>query len=917
MGNKIPEPILEKEEALSRWNPNDLEQLQRTFETYARMQSKDKMSKSAFQNYAFPFLPKELIERLFVVFQLQVIDDTLKSNYKRNAKVGTKYRTNAPNALTANLKNPDQNDEQKGTPSSVTKTKQKTKKMPSPKVGIPPFLSFTVNLDQFVIGMTIMKHGTDKEKLLLLWRMFDIQYTNNLSYYDMQHILDILLQLETNFFDKTSDEILYDLFTFQMPSEEDASNGNLSPLTKINELSDLDEKEDKKSDKEDAEEEEKVEIQSHEFDINQLMECKMEDVAKKDTSNTDSKMDEKAELLKSDKMSSTGSIDRKMDTAQSVDELEELQQKKMCFEHFYEWCKQYGHDTNPFSAWLCGPSFPPPAIEAIPETFVALWKDVYGDKDSKALHEQYGYLCTDCNEIYGVADSSKFSASEVMNIYSAWYNTEAIYQYNCGYFLTFEQFSTVLEMYIIDKSYMEIVFQVMDRDHDGNITVEDMIHTLSILMKRVHDEDQIQAMADAFNQYTSDDEQSMERVFDGLLQYVVIEFGIHPLPPQISLELDIISSLLNEYNHELQQYKEPVFEEYGDHYYLISTQWWTKWCHKQHIKATYLSDGRVATLTQTESDDDAHKEQSLLGPIDNRCLLLKYANDEYILKPDLVACDDYIGIIPSIWSVLLKWYHGGPGIRRSIIGNYDETTNKHIPCLEIYPLRIYIHSKTSPELLDNQRQILENLKLERDYKAAEETGNATAATIAKELQTQSASQKRKSRSIFDQIYRQKSVQIMGSSLDGIYTKIDHLYNGNHYQWDLLVSKHTSLDFIKQILLKYDPLLVSMQASDAEYTMDGDKMRFWWLHNERSLVIQQHKGMKIKILNTSPSYEQFVKMKKKANGKLTQCFQSDPKKKKKKKKKKKSNVSPVPKSKPPVLFEGNEVIEHTDLSHNCY
>merc|ERR1712045_353356 len=106
----------------------------------------------------------------------------------------------------------------------------------------------------------------------------------------------------------------------------------------------------------------------------------------------------------------------------------------------------------------------------------------------------------------------------------------------------------------------------------------------------------------------------------------------------------------------------------------------------------------------------------MIGPIDNTSIISKYENDIFILKSKLTACDDYICVIPSIWSTLLKWYNGGPAIRRSIIGNYDTENNKHIPYLEIYPLKLYIHTKTSPELLDQQREILENLKLERDYK---------------------------------------------------------------------------------------------------------------------------------------------------------------------------------------------------------
>merc|ERR1712226_694292 len=56
-------------------------------------------------------------------------------------------------------------------------------------------------------------------------------------------------------------------------------------------------------------------------------------------------------------------------------------------------------------------------------------------------------------------------------------------------------------------------------------------------------------------------------------------------------------------------------------------------------------------------------------------------------------------------------------------------------------------------------------------------------------------------------------------------KMDHIYNGNYYQWEMLVSPRTSLQYIKHIILRYDPLLGSMQSDEAEYKMDESKLRF--------------------------------------------------------------------------------------------
>ena len=440
MGNKIPTPILEKDEAISRWNKNDIDQLKKTFETFARIQSKDKMSKSAFQNYVFPFIPKNLIDRLFVVFQLQFIDNDLKFNYKRNLKITKRYKStttnsnnnNNNNPLTANLQknnNPknSNDDDDDDDDTKKKKKKKKKKKLPKRKVGKVPFLSFTVNYNQFLIGMTVIIHGSNKEKLSLFWRMFDISNSDSLSYYDFEDILDILLKLETNFFNKTSDQLLYDLFTFKLPSNE---QNDASKLRKINDneyQSDNEEEKENKINKNDVakteiEIQEKIDRKSNDFDINELIEYKMQDIKPKqsdqDTSTPETKTDEKAQLLKNDNMNNnTKSISndsKKSKIIQSNEELEELQEKLISFEHFYEWSKQYIYDNdndnnddgNPFISWLCN-TFPPPPIQPLPPQFNQIWKELYINCDNSLIHKQYGYLCTDNHQIYTMAQESK------------------------------------------------------------------------------------------------------------------------------------------------------------------------------------------------------------------------------------------------------------------------------------------------------------------------------------------------------------------------------------------------------------------------------------------------------------------------------------------------------------------------------
>eukprot|EP01084_Bolivina_argentea_P178148 307965_1 len=69
---------------------------------------------------------------------------------------------------------------------------------------------------------------------------------------------------------------------------------------------------------------------------------------------------------------------------------------------------------------------------------------------------------------------------------------------------------------------------------------------------------------------------------------------------------------------------------------------------------------------------------------------------------------------------------------------------------------MHMHTTTSPELLDKQREKLENLKLERNYKSTETNHNNN-------------------------------------------NKMNHTYNGNYYQCEIFLSNKTSIDYTKHVL----------------------------------------------------------------------------------------------------------------------
>ena len=482
MGNKIPAAILDKEEALSRWEKDALSQLQSTFESVARINQKDKMSKSVFENYAFPFIPRELVERLYIVFQLQIVDETLKYNYKRSNKLNARFRTNStsPSSSSSPKRNnmfvPPSNANGIGTnssksngigskmnklkfkknskdsPSTKIKTKKKKKKKALPrKIGKVPFLSFTVSFDQFVIGMTIILYGTDREKMLLFWRMFDIEHSDKLSYFDMRDILDILSQIDTDFHGHSIDEILDSLFQYQ--SSSDNPENVPSKRTRIGDheskesvdrkvdqtpspnSDDLNPNDLNPNDLGQSNESRTSPLNPSDFDLDELIESKMQELELKSAlktspskSGTEAKTDENTILLKNQATDKRIRGDSKgsspsPDPPATVEE-DAVQDKVIGFEHFYEWSLQFAldhdsnnnenndtngnHEGNPFISWLCS-TFPPPPIEPVPPRFASQWKSVYlngDDESSGSLNDRFGYLCSENPEIYVIAERS-------------------------------------------------------------------------------------------------------------------------------------------------------------------------------------------------------------------------------------------------------------------------------------------------------------------------------------------------------------------------------------------------------------------------------------------------------------------------------------------------------------------------------
>lgn len=571
----------------------------------------------------------------------------------------------------------------------------------------------------------------------------------------------------------------------------------------------------------------------------------------------------------------------------------------------------------------------------------------------RSVNEIYSAMCLTDNDIYVLSNNTGFTIDDIIKIYSSWYNNQIINQFNDGRFLLFSQFKTMIEScFLLPDALIEyfiVIFKIFDVDCDGRISVYDMIDGLSYIMNvrhnvhvRYKNNMNIKRSASIKSQLSVD-------IIHELKCYACIMFGIKPGNAINGIEYDIIVQAIekcnelledrlcdfessnNDFNNdddEVDDENETAFEEYGDYYFLIDMQWWKRWCMKLHITCEYKTDGRLISIHKT---DEEQKEDDDVHAINNTPLISHYSNSLFILQTELQPIKDYVCVNEIIWKLLLQWYGGGPALRRSIVGVLSTNNNtKYDAYLEIYPIKIMIHTKTDPEILDLQREILENRKLERDYKASdkriESSGGDSGRNIVKQLsvininltrdrtissttmstkvtkESKRDLERRRSRKFISQT----SVSQITTDEDILPSKIDHIYNGNYYQWDLLVSNMTSIDFIKALILKYDPLLNTMKDCTSELFVDHKRVRMWNLHNEQSIVIQSRRGQKLNILTSSLSYQQFLKIKKTKKKSVKHGS-----------KKNKKRLSITKKVKKPEMFMGDEIISSTDLINNSY
>ncbi|ETO06801.1 ubiquitin specific peptidase 15 [Reticulomyxa filosa] len=383
----------------------------------------------------------------------------------------------------------------------------------------------------------------------------------------------------------------------------------------------------------------------------------------------------------------------------------------------------------------------------------------------------------------------------------------------------------------------------------------------------------------------------LDLLFESIAQFTMVVLGLHP--PHASYERAVITQLLADHYDVVDSLEFPAFEEYGDVYYLIHKPWWDVWATALDLEFVSLfflyktrSDGRVNVVSQRDTHDPEQLplDASLPGMIDNTSLVGGF-KDVFQFRTGLEANRDYVAVPPVVWNTLSQWYGGGPALMANIVGvsvtgpslsakvgaeteaeagvsnGSDKTddTLQYISYLEIYPLRIHIHTKTNPIVFDHARSRMEQMKMEEDFKAFSDE-NEKARQKEEELELEMKDEKKeekkddgqqemlvdaiptlmRSMSWFESYQKQQNKE-----------KIVHVDNGMYYQWDLLFSQHTSMAYIVEILARYDHIVRAAVVNNAPLQMQH--LRLWDLKGRKELVVKQHQGGLLQISTESLAY----------------------------------------------------------------
>ncbi|ETO21403.1 hypothetical protein RFI_15801, partial [Reticulomyxa filosa] len=273
------------------------------------------------------------------------------------------------------------------------------------------------------------------------------------------------------------------------------------------------------------------------------------------------------------------------------------------------------------------------------------------------------------------------------------------------------------------------------------------------------------------------------------------------------------------------------------------------------------SDGRVYAASPQPNPDTGSSSPldivDILGMIDNTPLVSGF-KETFILRVGLEANRDYVAVPPAVWNTLIQWYGGGPALTANIVAifesNEPQATPQNISYLELYPLKIHVHTKANPAVLDHARSRIEQMKMEEDFKAFSDQNEK--AKQKEEIEMEQKNEKQDEEDEEDEEEEEKKqpenktsnedekkLQDEGKLLltrnmswfesqQQNKEKVTNIDNGIYYQWDLLLSPHTSVAYVTELLVRYDSTLRNAVACNAP--LQNQHIRLWDLKGHKEL-----------------------------------------------------------------------------------
>jgi len=197
--------------------------------------------------------------------------------------------------------------------------------------------------------------------------------------------------------------------------------------------------------------------------------------------------------------------------------------------------------------------------------------------------------------------------------------------------------------------------------------------------------------------------------------------------------------IVEEFMAEMAELKE------GSKYYIIDTKWFQLWAHWANFgydfgkKKTKEGDSGTISLENTKISDHTFRhtvefdggavmeiQQREPGAIDNSLILTLSSTTE--LKPNLTVDTDFLSIPEKAWIFLVRWYGGGPPIPRYArsLGNPKVVSIEHYPLLfsiqvfeedtrtfDVQISRTFTLEKLAERIADNLRVGAPQIKLYR------------------------------------------------------------------------------------------------------------------------------------------------------------------------------------------------------------